>query len=1157
MPSLGTLFVDLQAETGGFVSALNKAASTAQRASKEISESFSRLGEIASQTFGAFGDFNPAISKLSFAMTAAGSAASAMMKELRGVGGAIGPLAALGAGAGVGLAALAAGAVGVAIETAESAAKMNELSKSTGLSASTLGAWTFAAKQSGLEGEQVVKSLQLLSANMLKAAQAPAGVATAFSRLGLNIRQSNGELKNAGDFMIELLGRLSEMSDKTAAVGFARLTMGRGGASMLQLGDPEELDRWIAKFKELNPQFDANAAAATKFKQTLGEISEVAAAAQNQLMGDLLPMLQALGTEMSEAIQSPNSDLAYLLKTVATVVKGIVAVGDTLVSAAEQIGLVIRHWASVTIEYWRGVAEVGNRALHFDFGGMVNASKNAFATMKGDLSLFVADSKAIWKGNADFIQNIFGPAPPWTLPPHPDGGAGSGDKTKGAPAPTASREIDVVAKLIETLTAKSAAELAAAAATEKGVAASALAKAAIEAETKIAETRASLLEKEKMLRDQLADARRGVGGAAAGEHALNFQAQIDGIEKLLAELDSAAPQIKTLYAEIASGEFATKASKELEQFTTKTREETTAAELMTAAYSQGGAAIQAAMEAAKIAPFAELRDDVGELIARLKEIGAPAANIGKLQTAFDQLSAGIDGLRKATAADESAKISEQIAKELALLSGEAKAYEVLAAAAGKSLAAQREAAAQAAAIKFGAEHRAATPQQIQQVSEMELARLSQQNKLTIAQTAAQFDLATSYQREIEKLSQVREYMQSLGESTLTVDAKMYETTVQAIQGWDKAAQAVGNLGEKFRAMANEIVLEGENTSGKFFELWKKSVDGISDELAKFIVTGKANWKSFLDGIAEQMAKLAIQAGISKIFKALSPALPGAPGQGAPGGTAGAASGSLGIGGAIAGAFGIKLPGAPGGRGPLGTAGDPIHVIAAGGALGGLAPSSPGAPEGGGSSGETDGLISKLSSSLEGIFSKLTSSLGSIVSSIGGALGSMGSSIGSGVASGFSSVIGLFGLAGGGPVTTGIPQIVGEKGMEIFVPRESGRIVPSLAQFAASPEVRSMAARFDVMNFPQLARREYGGDVSSGIPYLTGERRGEGFIPDSFRSGGMAARADHPAGHAGGYTSVVNFSVHGVKDHDSFSRSKAQIYADQLNQQAIAHRRNRQ
>lgn len=67
--------------------------------------------------------------------------------------------------------------------------------------------------------------------------------------------------------------------------------------------------------------------------------------------------------------------------------------------------------------------------------------------------------------------------------------------------------------------------------------------------------------------------------------------------------------------------------------------------------------------------------------------------------------------------------------------------------------------------------------------------------------------------------------------------------------------------------------------------------------------------------------------------------------------------------------------------------------------------------------------------------------GSLFSSIGSLFGG-GNSLG-----GFDEVLGtassIFGRAAGGPVTAGTPYIVGEKRPELFVPRVSGTIVPSL------------------------------------------------------------------------------------------------------------------
>jgi Lambda phage tail tape-measure protein (Tape_meas_lam_C) len=1221
MPSLGTLFVDLKAETGGFVSALSAAAARAERFSREASKEFAHLGEVASQTFGAFGEFNPIISRLSFALETAGRTASGAMKGLSGLPGALGPLAALGAGATAGLLAATSGAIAVAIATAESAAKFQEMSRSTGLSASTLAAWTFAAKQTGVEGERVVKSLQLLSTNMLKAAQAPAGAATAFTKLGLNIRDTNGQLKNAGDFMLELLGRLSQMSDKTAAVGFARQTMGRGGADMLQLGDPEEIDKWISKFKELNPQFDSLAAASEKFMQTLGLVKEGAASTANSFTAAMLPALQYFAEMLASTSGSGKTWAQQTGESFAFVIKSIVTFADVLIHTFDQIGILFQFIGGLiigTLELVASTLVSLGYLFTFDFSGAKAALAEGVGSFTRTFTDFWNDTKKTWTDGAEFINGVWGGLKPPELAPFEalrftkTLGRG-GPEIAAAPAPTASREPDVVAKLIESLKGKAEAELVAAAATEKGAAASVLAKAAIEAETKIAETRASLLEKETSLREQLKDAERGVGGAAAGEHALEFRAQIAGIEKLLAELEESAPQIRSLYAEIASGEFATAGSKKLEEFTVKTREETEAARLMAAAFSQGGAAVQTALEAAKIAPFEKQRDDLGQLISKLKELGAPAADIAKLQTAFDQLGAGIDRARQATADFERAKIGEEIAKGREQLAAAARAYDLIASAALKSSAAQREAAAQAAAIKYGPEHPAATPEMLSSFASNKLAELEGQHRETIAIAAAQYSLNAAYAQEIEKLSEIRAFLAAQGESTIEIDNKIFQTrishlldyrrqvfeaqneeilsqqkiydlSVQQTEEWDKAAETVGTLADRFRAMVNEIELEGSNAAGKFFEAWKKNIDGLEDELAKFIVTGKANWKSFMDGIAEQMTKLALQAGLSKLFSSIFPKPPGQEETG-PGGTPGFAKGPLGIGGTIAGLFGL---GGKGG-GPNGSATSPFYVVTVEGAAGGLGAGAPGAsgPGTGGGTGilgtiagmfglKIPGLsgagagaaggaatntggpaLSAAATALTGAAAQLTAAAAALqsaaaASSAGGGSGGLDSLFGGGGdMSGLGDLADLGMMAGGGRVSSGLPFIVGEEGPEVFVSDQAGRIVSSIAEFSGSSEGRQMA-RIGNMSLSHLARREYGGDIAAGIPYLVGERRSEVFQPDSFRPAELRG-----AGGARHYSSSVTINVQGAQDFDSFNRSKSQIYADQLHQQSLAHYRNRQ
>lgn len=955
--SLGSLHVDLTAETGSFVSALSKAAYTAQSAAKQISRDFSDLGAIASQTFGAFGEFNPVISKLSFALEAAGSAASKTMKALSGMGGAVGPLLALGAGASVSLAAIGIGAAGIAAHAAESAAKLYELSRSTGLSVESLSRWSFAAKQSGIDQGLLVKSLQMLSENMVKAAYAAPGAATAFSRLGLNVRDGNGQLKDAGRFMAELVKRLSEMKDKTAAVGFSKMTMGKGGAAMLQLGDPEELQHWLDMADRLGVTLSTKTGlAAERFEQTLGEISGAATGAGDILMADLVPSLSAVANELAEGFKDPNSNIRSFISQVADLTKQMLGLGNMAILTFKVLNAGVNSVSSSFTEpldqFKKYVAEVESS----QDSAVVKAAKIANATVNLSFQEITGTGGKFtgkqyqdyfaqqWKEAQETSDAIFHPPP--MAEPHPGAGAGGPGLPAGASAPSASGRPDVVAELVGKLQAQAAAELALASATDKSTAATLLAKAAGEAEEKISETRTRLTEQATALQGQLADARKeaAAGETGGGERALKIQAEISGLQKMLAELQKDAPQIKSLYAQIASGEFGAKGSKDLEDFITKTNEEAEAARKMAAAYSLGGAAVQQAMQAAKLAHFEKQRADILKVIEGLKLLAAAEASSGamgpstsvfriqQLQTLYDERGSEIDTASKSLSGDEAAKVAEEIGKETTKLASEAEAYRILGEAALKSSAAQREAAAQAAAIRFTGEH-PTVPSSGVYANELEKQR--QEHELSIAQAAPQFDLTASFDQEIEKLQEIKAFLESFGQSTIAIDTKIYETRIAHIEDyarqafdaqnqellgdekvyemaiqltgqWDKAANEVGTLGDKFRAMSNEIQLEGQNLGENVFGQLKKGVDDFSSTLSKFIVTGKANWGSFFSSIVEGLIKVEIQWALSKAFRAITGAPPGE--QKTPGGAE--AEGSQpapSFGQSIASVFGVKLP----------------------------------------------------------------------------------------------------------------------------------------------------------------------------------------------------------------------------------------------------------
>ena len=151
---------------------------------------------------------------------------------------------------------------------------------------------------------------------------------------------------------------------------------------------------------------------------------------------------------------------------------------------------------------------------------------------------------------------------------------------------------------------------------------------------------------------------------------------------------------------------------------------------------------------------------------------------------------------------------------------------------------------------------------------------------TVHQEAARYDLIKTYDNEVEHLNELKAVLESYGADTLAIEAAIDEAQTKEIEGWDKIALKFGDIGDKFRAMVNEIELQGDNFGEKVFGTLSKSIDGISGQLAKLIVTGKSSFKQFFQGIEEELIKAQLQKGFTLLFtKYLGGA--GVPGKSSP------------------------------------------------------------------------------------------------------------------------------------------------------------------------------------------------------------------------------------------------------------------------------------
>jgi len=200
----------------------------------------------------------------------------------------------------------AAGLVAYTKSIIDAADALNEMSERTGISVENLGRLQYAAKLSGVESDQLGKSLQALSGEIVAAAGGSESAIAKFKRLGVSvldtttkqIRPANAVLLDLAD-AFALLPEGTERSARAAELFGAKLGgvmvpfLAQGRAGIEALGD--EIER-------LGGLMSAETAkAAAEFNDNLDRLKTTASAAGISIANALLPTLNKLTNEFVTA----------------------------------------------------------------------------------------------------------------------------------------------------------------------------------------------------------------------------------------------------------------------------------------------------------------------------------------------------------------------------------------------------------------------------------------------------------------------------------------------------------------------------------------------------------------------------------------------------------------------------------------------------------------------------------------------------------------------------------------------------------------------------------------------------------------------------------------------------------------------------------------
>jgi hypothetical protein len=295
-----------------------------------------------------------------------------------------GSIAARGFTALAAAATVAAGALGYAVKGAiDHADALGKAAQKAGVAVEALSRLEYAAKLSDVSLEGLTGGLQKLSKTMVEAAQdGGSKAASAFAALGISVKDSAGNLRDADEAFVDIADKFSKVEDGAAKTAISMALLGKSGAELIPLlnAGRDGLKQMADESDRLGATIDGKTArGAEKFNDTLTTVQATLQGVVNKVMAAALPALQRL----ADLLASPEfaSAATQLGSTIVTAMTEITAAVTLAINTLAQFGADFQKWGGFALQVVRG-----------DFAGAINGLQIS------DLKKKAADNAASWDG---------------------------------------------------------------------------------------------------------------------------------------------------------------------------------------------------------------------------------------------------------------------------------------------------------------------------------------------------------------------------------------------------------------------------------------------------------------------------------------------------------------------------------------------------------------------------------------------------------------------------------------------------------------------------------------------------------------------------------------------------------------------------------------
>lgn len=284
------------------------------------------------------------------------------------------------------------------LDGASFADEMLTMSKQTGLSTDTLQEFQYMAGLVDTDLSTITGALTKLTRNMSSASKGTGSAAEAFQKLGVQITNSDGSLRDNEEVFNDVIDALGKMTNETERDATAMEIFGKSAQELnpLILAGSDAIEGFKQEAQDMGYVLDNDALNSLGGVQdSLDRFSNLTTTIKNNLAEALAPTIEDLTTKFTTWAQSVDWDTVG--EKITNFINFISQNGETIISIIAGITAATVAWKAVTL-----AADIAQKAFN------VTLSANPIGLIITAVAGLVTALVTLWNTNEDFRNWVKG-----------------------------------------------------------------------------------------------------------------------------------------------------------------------------------------------------------------------------------------------------------------------------------------------------------------------------------------------------------------------------------------------------------------------------------------------------------------------------------------------------------------------------------------------------------------------------------------------------------------------------------------------------------------------------------------------------------------------------------------------------------------------------